>query len=183
MKNEWKTIEDVLKKGGVAVVPTDTLYGIVACAENKKSVERIYKIKGRNEKKPFIILITDINDLEKFGIKKYLFENYSKFFKPKTSVILPVPFKKFTYLHRASNALAFRIISKRNRNLFNLIRKVGPLVAPSANPEGLTPAKNKKEAQNYFDNKVDGYIGDKVLTGKPSKIISFVSGKLEIIRD
>lgn len=79
MKNEWGIVEDILNKGGVAIIPTDTLYGIVARADYKKAVERIYQIKGRNTKKPLIILITDIKDLEKFEIKKSLYEKYSEF--------------------------------------------------------------------------------------------------------
>lgn len=182
MKNEWKTVEDVLKKGGVAVVPTDTLYGIVARADDKKAVERIYKIKGRNEKKPFIILITNTKDLEKFGVQKNFYQKHIEFFKPKTSVILPVPLKKFTYLHRGSNSLAFRMISKRNGHLYELIEKVGPIVAPSANPEGEVPAKNRREARKYFGDKIDAYICYGTRNGKPSTIISFVGGKKEIIR-
>ena len=45
------TIIKILKAGGVRVMLTDTIYGLVGRADNKKAVERIYKIKGRNKKK------------------------------------------------------------------------------------------------------------------------------------
>ena len=44
-------------KSKIIVLPTDTLYGICTSAFNNKSVEKIYDIKGRDENKPFIILI------------------------------------------------------------------------------------------------------------------------------
>lgn len=58
----------ILNDGGVGVLLTDTLYGLVGRALDKKTVARIYKIKGRDEKKPFIILISSIRGLTYFGI-------------------------------------------------------------------------------------------------------------------
>ena len=58
----------IIHNGGIGVFPTDTLYGIVGSAFSKTAVERIYKVKGRHKQKPFIILISSINDIKKFGI-------------------------------------------------------------------------------------------------------------------
>lgn len=182
MKSEWKKVEEVVKGGGIAVIPTDTLYGIVTSAFDKKAVEHIYEIKGRDDDKPFIILIADIRDLEKFGIKKSLYIKYSDVFKPKTSVILPCKIAKFKYLHRGKNSLAFRMISKRNGHLYKLIKKIGPLVAPSANPQGKDPARNRREARAYFGNKIDAYVCYGTRSCKPSTIISLVNGKPVLMR-
>lgn len=69
MNENLKNIIKILKSSGVGVMPTDTIYGLVGRAEDKKAVERIYKIKRRNKKKPFIILISNIQDLKKFGVR------------------------------------------------------------------------------------------------------------------
>ena len=45
----------ILKNGGIAVMPTDTIYGIVASALDSKAVERLYAVRKRNPNKPFII--------------------------------------------------------------------------------------------------------------------------------
>lgn len=49
----------ILKSGGVAVIPTDTIYGLVAQAFDEKAVEKVYKIKNRATNKPPITLIAD----------------------------------------------------------------------------------------------------------------------------
>ena len=196
MNKNWKKAEEILKKGGVAVIPTDTIYGIVGSAFSKKTVERIYDLKGRDKNKPFIVLISSFNDLKKFGIKltKEQAKILGKFWPSKVSVILPCSSKKFEYLHRSTKSIAFRMIGPKNKNLFNLIKKVGPLVAPSANPQGLQPAENIQEAKQYFGparphdssgaggNKVDYYIAGGTKKLKPSTLVEYKNGKITVLR-
>ena len=68
MLKNLKALSSKLNAGGIAVIPTDTIYGIVARALDKKAVERLYKVRQRNPKKPCIILISAISYLKKFGI-------------------------------------------------------------------------------------------------------------------
>ena len=56
-----KNLIKTLKDGGVIVMPTDTIYGMVGRAEDISVVKRIYKIRKRNPDKPCIILISDIS--------------------------------------------------------------------------------------------------------------------------
>jgi len=184
MKNNWQKGIEILKNDGVVVLPTDTLYGIIGSAMSRKAVEKIYKIKGRNGNKPFIVLITSYKDLELFGIKlggdqaKIL----KKFWPGKVSVLLSCRSLKFKYIHRGTKEIAFRMIGKRNLNLFNLIKKVGPIVAPSANKEGIKSAENIKGAKEYFNKEVDNYIdgGKKIST--PSTLIRIKDDNVEILR-
>lgn len=178
MHSNWQKAKKVLENDGVAVIPTDTLYGIVASAFSPKAVERIYKIKERDKTKPFIVLISSIKDLEKFGIKG----DFSKIFIPKVSVLIQCKNNKFKYIHRGTNEIAFRLISKKNKNLFNLINKVGPIVAPSVNRESDKPAETIKIAKEYFGEKVDLYINVGSKVGEPSTLIRINNGKIEILR-
>ena len=68
-----------------------------------------------------------------------------------------------------------------NQDLRNLITETGPLVAPSANPEGLAPANTIDEAKEYFGDSVDFYIEGTVTT-QPSKIVRITADSEEIIR-
>jgi L-threonylcarbamoyladenylate synthase len=178
-----KTVKMViksLKEGGVGVLPTDTLYGLVGRAEDKKAVAKIKKLKQRSAGKPFIILISSLKDLEKFRVKLNKDEKkiLEKFWPGPVSVAL-------------SPKLSFRW--PKNKILVEIIKKTGPLVAPSANPEGLTPASTITEAKKYFPVKSQGSHGaseeidfiisaGKRLSGQPSTLISLKNGQVEIIR-
>lgn len=167
-----KEIAAILKNGGIGVLPTDTLYGLVGSALSKKAVERIYRARKRNPKKPLIILIRSFRDLAAFGItldagkKKTL----NVVWPGKVSVMLPCPRKRFAYLHRGTHVLAFRM--PRDSVLMRLLKKTGPLVAPSANVEGMPPAQTAAAARKYFGGTIDFYIGGGRRAGKPSTLIS-----------
>jgi L-threonylcarbamoyladenylate synthase len=176
-----ESIKKPIKEGAIAVIPTDTIYGIVCSAMNKKSVEKVYKLRKRDAKKPVIILISSIKDLKLFGVKVDKEKKMIELLWPdKVSVILNCPNKKFEYLHRGTKTLAFRM--PEDKDLISLLKATGPLIAPSANFEGKKPAKNIKEAQNYFGSSVDFYIDGGDLKSEPSTIISIISGEIKIIR-
>jgi L-threonylcarbamoyladenylate synthase len=179
-----KIIEEVsavIKDGGIAVIPTDTIYGIVCSAMDQKSVERLYKTRKRNPEKPMIILIGSIDALKLFGINLNREQkSFLKQWPEKTSIILGCEDKKLRYLHRGKNSLAFRIPG--NPDLIKLLKATGPLVAPSANPEGKKPAETIEQAQDYFRDKADLYLDCGRMKSKPSRIISFLNGRIEIVR-
>ncbi len=193
---ENKQVISILKNNGIGILPTDTLYGVVGSAFSKKAVERIHQIKERDENKPFIVLLSQISDLAKFGItlnstqKNYL----DSVWPGPVSVILPCYANKFAYLHRDTKSIAFRI--PKNKKLREFLLQTGPLVAPSANPQGEMPATTIREAKKYFSDNVDFYIAggkkkgnENVFIpappkgGKPSKIVSLASDSPVIIRE
>jgi len=166
-----KEIAPGLRDGEVGVFPTDTIYGLVGSALNKNAVEKIYKIKKRNSAKPLIILVPSRKDLKIFEIKinrkqKKLLKNV---WPGKVSVVIDCDSEKFSYLHRGTNSLAFRV--PRDRWLRKFLKKSGPLVAPSANPEGEKPASTKEEAKRYFGNSVDFYVDLGKLESSPSRVM------------
>lgn len=189
MTNIWQNIWasenliKILQEGGVVVMPTDTIYGMVGKAENKDVVERIYKIRKRNSDKPCIILIGDIAELEKFSISLSPEQkNAIKNFTLPTSFILDCPNDKLTYLHRGTNSLAFRIPPQKE--LREMLSKTGPLIAPSANTEALPPTQTISEAKEYFGDLVDLYIDGGELKGQASRVIKLhKDGSISILRE
>lgn len=182
----------VLTKNGVVVMPTDTLYGIVGRAESPVAVERIYKIRKRDKNKPCIILIGDIKELKKFSIilsqeqKNKLKEYWSLDSvknKPRaTSVVLDCSDEKFAYLHRGTKTLAFRL--PYPRALRDLLRKTGPLIAPSANTEKFPASENITDAKKYFGDAVDLYVDGGSLISKASRIVKLnKDGSVAVIRE
>jgi len=150
-------------------------------AINKEAVSRIYAIKKRNPIKPLIILIASYEDLKIFGIdlSEKQREILEKFLPGPTSVILPCKRNDFEYLHRGTNTLAFRFPKKEN--LLALIKQTGPLVAPSANPEGSPPATTISEAKKYFDDLIDFYSDEGILNGSASTLISLDEEGIETV--
>ena len=187
---KYKKVIKILKNYGVGVMPTDTLYGLVGSAFSRKAINRIYKVKDRDKKKPFIVLISSLKDLEKFGISKHsllsqkMFTLLQKAWPGKESIILSCKknsIKKLKYLHRGENSIAFRF--PKNKKLIEILKKTGPLVAPSANPEGLKPAENIKEAKAYFGDQVDFYLPGGTLKSEPSALIKIDDkGEIKVLR-
>lgn len=173
-----------LQKGGIAVMPTDTVYGIVGQALNKGTVERIYQTRNRNPEKPCILLIGDTDELKKFSINLSgpQTEKIKSYWPGPVSIIFDCPEDPFAYLHRVTQTLAFRLPS--DDRLRDLLLKTGPLIAPSANTEGGPVSKNIEEAQNYFGDAVDLYIDGGTVEGRASKVVRFdVSGEVTVLRE
>lgn len=185
----WLKAGLLLKEGAVGVIPTDTIYGICTSAINQKSVERVYKLKKRNLNKPFIILISDINDLKNYfgynlrkDIKPEIFNLLKNIWPSKISIILPCPFENLSYLHRGTKALAFRL--PKDKFILKILKVSGPLIAPSANLQNHKPAKNIKEAKKYFGNKVFYLEHPKWKKRKviASTLIDVTSGEIKVLR-
>jgi len=159
----------ILKSDGIGILPTDTLYGLVGSAFSKKAIKRIYAVKNRDKNKKLIVLISSLKDLAKFkiNINKKQEEVLKKFWPGKVSVVL--------------NNIAFRL--PKNKNLIEILKKTGPLVAPSANKEGMKPAKNIKEAKKYFSDEVDFYFAGGNLKSEPSTLIKINKmGEIKVLR-
>ena len=57
MDQEIENTYQILKKGGIILYPTDTIWGIGCDATNKEAIKKIYKLKKRTQSKALIILI------------------------------------------------------------------------------------------------------------------------------
>jgi L-threonylcarbamoyladenylate synthase len=193
MSPDWRTAAKILEQGNLAVIPTDTVYGLVAKALNIQAIKKLDKTKERTADSPYIILISSLNDLNLFDIKldKKMADFLAKVwpdpnqeteceFGP-VSIILPCSSSRLEYLHRGRN-LAFRLpISGPTRDL---IATVGPLAAPSANRRGQSPARTVTEANAYFGNNVSIYIkaDTEPIEKSPSSLIDITDVQPRVLR-
>jgi L-threonylcarbamoyladenylate synthase len=180
--NSLDELITLLKEDKVAILPTDTIYGLHARAKSASGVGKIYQLKSRTEQKPLIILISSLSDLSQFGVKlssaeKQLLE---KIWPNPVSVILKIADQKWEYLHKGTKTLAFRM--PKNDLLLGTIKQVGPLVSTSANPEGQKSAETVEEAKQYFGERVDFYLDAGPLRSQASTVLRLNNGKLEILR-
>lgn len=163
-----------LCSGKIAVIRTDTLYGLVASALDQVAVQKIYALKQRDHSKACIVLIanesqlivgTAIDETHRTLMKKY--------WPGSTTLVLAATAMAPRYITRGNTSIAYRQVPP-GTELAELIERVGPLVAPSANPETLPPASTIVQAEAYFGETVDFYVdgGEVAPTVGPSRIIT-----------
>lgn len=172
-----------ITKGGIGIIPTDTIYGITASALNEDAVTRLYSIRKRPENKPMIILIDSYKRVADFCVQKNILRDaiLHALWPNQISIVLPCHNATYSYLHRGTNTLAFRV--PNNIALRNFLEKTGPLVAPSANVAGERPALTVEDAYAYFGNKVDFYVDQGTLKENPSTVIALDADELHILRE
>ena len=175
-------VREVLQAGGVGVIPTDTIYGIVGSALNPKTVERIYRLRKREKSKPMIVLLGRVEQLGLFGVRLSQPEKnlLKKYWPGKVSVILPVRSAKFAYLHRGTKTIAFRLPAFPA--LRKLLTETGPLVAPSANWGGYPAALTIPSARKYFGKQAAFYVNVGELRSKPSTLVTLRRGRPVVLR-
>ena len=167
---DWSEAARRLSLGEVGVLPTDTMYGVVASALKPAAVERVYDLRRRELGKPMIVLIGGWEDLERFGMtvepptRGWL----EKVWPGPVSVVLPAQGWGLEYLHRGTGGIAFRMPAKPQ--LRALLAAIGPIVAPSANLAGEAPARDVAEAKHYFGEDAF-YLDEGELRNPPSALV------------
>lgn len=162
------SVVDCLQRGGVVVLRTDTLYGIVTRADNQAAVQRVYDIKGRDDTKPSIVLIASHEQL--FDELRDAFHQIVDTYWPgPVSIVLPSVHAQ-QWITRGTGTVAYRLPA--DDRLRTLIAQAGPLIAPSANPQGQPPATTVQQAIGYFADTVDTYVdGGEVSDLTPSQLL------------
>ncbi|MCM8762548.1 MAG: L-threonylcarbamoyladenylate synthase [Candidatus Omnitrophica bacterium] len=161
-------IENILKSGGVAIIPTDTVYGLICDGLNNKAKERIYEIKGRNKDKPLIGFVDTIEKVKKFAEiplekEKILKENWPG---AKTYILKA---KKDIYLITArTGKIAFRITA--HNFVINLCKNFDIIASTSANFSKDKSPASIEEIPETLKEKVDIVIDGGRLKGVPSEI-------------
>jgi L-threonylcarbamoyladenylate synthase len=172
--------EKLLVDGAIGVIPTDTVYGVVARAADERAVARLYALKSR-ERKPGTLIAAGIDQLEALGLKHRYLKAVEQYWPGAVSVIIPASDPKLAYLHQGKLALAVRIPD--DKVLQQLLKVTGPLLTSSANSPGEPTAVTPQEAKDYFGDKVDFYVdGGDLSDREPSTIIRIVDDAVEVLR-
>lgn len=177
-----KTVE-ILKDGGLIVIPTDTLYAVACDALNPKAIEKVCRLKGINpEKTNLSILCNDISMVSDYA----KFDNYAfKLMKDNT----PGP---FTFLFRAASSLprAFKgrkIVGIRipdNESVRKIIERLGnPLLSTSITYQDDDYALNPELIEEEYEDKADLMIMGEEGRLQASAIVDCTGSEPEIIRE
>jgi L-threonylcarbamoyladenylate synthase len=186
MRTEIENAIAVLKKGGLILYPTDTVWGIGCDATNPAAIENIYKLKKRSNDKSLICLVSDLNMLEQYveNVPKAAYD-VIKFSVTPTTIVYDDPIRVSENLIAADNSMAIRIVE--DEFCKKLIRKFKrPVVSTSANVSGEKTPLNFQEISKEILEGVDYVVNlhrDKK-AGKPSTIIKIKNdGTVKVIRE
>lgn len=173
---------DILKNGGLIVYPTETCYGIGCDALNENAVEKVYRVKKREKKKPISIIVSSLKMIRKYGKITKEVEYLVKKFMPGPLTIVVEKKRKIPDILNPKE-IAFRISSHPIAQ--QLVKELDkPITATSANISGSKPIYSSEEIVKIFNGKVDMIIdsGNLPLI-QPSTIIRVKKSKIELIRE
>jgi L-threonylcarbamoyladenylate synthase len=180
----------LLLKGGIVAFPTETVYGLGALANDKKAIERIYKVKGRPKNNPLIVHVYDIN--QALSITKNIPIDAHILIKkywpgPLTLILQYKESSNISSLARANlKTVAVRI--PNHPVALKLLKAVNsPLIAPSANiSQHLSPTSanhvKKDLGVNLIKEKDMILNGGNTSIGLESTVIDFTGIKPTILR-
>ncbi len=174
-----------IEKGKIVVCPTDTVYGLVCDATNKKPVEKIFKIKGRLKIKPIPIFVKDIKMASKIAkIDRSQLKFLRKKWPGKLTAILNRKGKKKLY-GVDKKTIAIRIPRYKLVNL--LFKKINsPLSETSVNISGQPSLSDVRKIIWQFEKerqKPDLIIdAGKLKSNRPSEVVDLTSEKYTILR-
>ena len=169
----------LLKAGAVGLLPADTIYGLSCIALNKDAVARTHRIKRRDKTKPFVVLISRIEQLNDLGIITTDAAPALRYWPGRLTLICEAK-KAPEWLHMGTGTLAIR--QPDYPDLRRLIDETGPIISTSANLSGSQPAASPKQAREYFGDKLDFYVDTGKLSGLPSTIVRASLSGLEVVR-
>lgn len=187
MEKELEAALDTLKRGGLILYPTDTVWGIGCDATDEKAVERIYELKRSENKHSMLVLCRDADMIVRYVDKApgIAFEVMEMADKPLT-LILDGAVGVASNLIPEEGTLGVRVPD--HEFCRQLLRRFGkPIVSTSANVSGeATPMKGLAEVSREIIDGVDFVVNPRFQgrpTCKPSSIIAFgPRGEVKIIR-
>lgn len=179
MQNQILQAVEILSKGGIILLPTETVYGIAADARNKSAVEKIYEIKERDYSKPLQVMVANIDKAMEIAIfNNKALELAKKFWPGALTIILKIkPGSLPNNFNKVSDTVGIRIPD--HEVALKILDQFGaPVAVTSANISGDPSNINFAEAKKIFGNKLDFFIdGGDSRIGVSSTVIDLTDEK------
>ena len=175
----------IIQQGGVIAFRTDTFYGLGADPFNAVAVARIRGLKGREDDKPILLLISDAEELDRLIVapSKQFQEIAARFWPGPLTIIGKAMPDLPPEITAGTGTVGVRLPA--DANVRDLVRECGgTLTATSANPAGREPARSAEEVRLYFPQGIDRIIdGGQVTAIEPSTVVDATVSPPRIVRE
>lgn len=171
-----------LKAGELAVLPTETVYGIFADATNEAAVQKLYAVKGRPVEKALNMNVADYDTILKFSVHQpaYLEKLVKTFLPGPLTIILEASPEVPEWIHVGKTTVGFRMPSIPATQ--EVIKALGVLVGPSANLTGSPSPRFYEDLTSAILDKAAVALQDDSIYGLDTTILDLSGEKLKILR-
>jgi L-threonylcarbamoyladenylate synthase len=178
-------VADLIAQGGIIAFRTDTFYGLGADPFNQVAIEKIKTLKGREEGKPILVLISDLEQLDRLIPKRSAsFDLLARKFWPGAITLIGSAHDALSpELTAGTKTVGVRLPD--DARVRTLVRSCGgALTATSANPSDQSPAMTAADAENYFGDRIDAILdGGTAKTDQPSTVVNAIGDDVKLIRE
>ena len=164
---EDQSVIDLITNGAIGVLPTDTVYGLVAAIRHPEAVTKLYATKPR-ELAPGTIIAASVDDLASVGFRLGQLKQVEHLWPAALSVVLDARDVNVD-VKQLRTELPVRIPA--SPALSNLLRQTGPLMTTSANAPKQPTSTSIAMAETYFGDSVDYYVEGGNLSNRPPSTI------------
>ena len=182
-RNEFEKAKKILDNSGVIAFPTETVMGLGVYFDDFDAYNRLNQIKRRPEDKPYTMMVASVNDISKYALiddraKKII----NRFMPGEITVLLPAKNNIPGFVTHNTRVIGIRVPNMPE--LLEFLAYINrPLLVPSANRSGESPALTDKEVKSIFLNEV-GYIFEgKSGCGVPSTLVDLSNKEVKIYRE
>ncbi|HLF17614.1 MAG TPA: L-threonylcarbamoyladenylate synthase [Candidatus Omnitrophota bacterium] len=167
----------VIRRGGLVVFPTETVYGIAADFGNPAAMQRLREVKKRSDGKPFSVLISQKGLISNYTIssKTAIYKLIDVYWPGPLTIVVPSKEEGKTIgIRMPDNPVALRLVEESQCTV----------AAPSANAEGNAPPSTVQEALRDLDGLVDCAIdGGRTTLGRSSTVVDMTQDQPCILRN
>ncbi|CEF51602.1 L-threonylcarbamoyladenylate synthase [Lactococcus petauri] len=171
-----------LKAGELAVLPTETVYGIFADATNEAAVQKLYAVKGRPVEKALNMNVADYDTILKYSVHQpdYLEKLVQTFLPGPLTIILEASPEVPEWIHVGKTTVGFRMPSIPATQ--EVIKALGVLVGPSANLTGSPSPRFYDDLTSAILDKAAVALQDDSVYGLDTTILDLSGEMPKILR-
>ena len=182
MENYYLLAKKALDSHQVIAFPTETVFGLGVYYDDEAAYHLLNQIKRRREDKPYTLMLSDINDIEKYAyIEKAQLNALKKFIPGPITLLLRCKDNVPGYVTHNTGVIGVRV--PENKEALDLLKYLEkPLLVPSANRADQKPAMNDQEVKAIFNDEVAVIVPGKSVGGLPSTIVDLTGNEIKLIR-